>query len=173
MNTHFDKTKENERRSEANNNFQKQSNIQSTFQFIDNRPETVTQHKLQEMTNRSDQAIQFTKCDHCNKNVKKCKCPKLDTGDEAPSAQEWWEKNLSNEDRTIILRKMGTHEQDGGLNKGDETTAGSKKGDSHGNSSGEAKSDIFRIYNSDPKHFMLVKNWNDKTRVKGAKKKKK
>jgi hypothetical protein len=49
MNTHVDKTQENKSQSVANSVVQKQSGNGSAFQFIDNRPEAVTQRKLQDM----------------------------------------------------------------------------------------------------------------------------
>jgi len=51
MNAHADKTQENKRQSVANTVSQKQRNGESTFQFVDNRPEKVAQRKLQEMVN--------------------------------------------------------------------------------------------------------------------------
>lgn len=56
MNKYADKTKESKSQSVANAVSQKHNN--STFQFIDNRPEAVTQRKLQEMANNSPQAKQ-------------------------------------------------------------------------------------------------------------------
>lgn len=49
MNTHVDKTQENKSQSVTNAVSQKQSSGESTFQFVDNRPEAVMQRKLQEM----------------------------------------------------------------------------------------------------------------------------
>ena len=51
MNTHADKTQENKSQSVANDVFQKQSGGESTFQFVDNRPEAVTQRKIQTLIN--------------------------------------------------------------------------------------------------------------------------
>ncbi len=51
MNTHADKTQENKSQSVANELSQKQGSGESTFQFVDNRPEAVAQRKLQEMAN--------------------------------------------------------------------------------------------------------------------------
>ena len=39
MNTHADKTQENKSQSVSNETSQKQSSGESTFQFVDNRPE--------------------------------------------------------------------------------------------------------------------------------------
>jgi hypothetical protein len=50
MNTHADKKEKNKRQSAANVVTKKQSGNASTFQFVDNRPEAVTQRKLQEIT---------------------------------------------------------------------------------------------------------------------------
>ncbi len=49
MNTHADKTQENKSQSLANEISQKQSGGESTFQFVDNRPEAIVQRKLQAM----------------------------------------------------------------------------------------------------------------------------
>jgi hypothetical protein len=59
MNTHADKTQENKSQSVANAFSQKSSSSESTFQFVDNRPEAVTQRKLQEMANNSPQVSQL------------------------------------------------------------------------------------------------------------------
>lgn len=53
MNTHRDKTQEDKSQSVANDVSQKQSSRESTFQFVDNRHETIAQRKLQEMANNS------------------------------------------------------------------------------------------------------------------------
>ena len=58
MNTHADKTQENKSHSHANGVSQMQSGGESTFQFVDNRPEAVAQRKLQEMANNSPQTKQ-------------------------------------------------------------------------------------------------------------------
>ncbi|MFT5779241.1 MAG: hypothetical protein ACI837_002198, partial [Crocinitomicaceae bacterium] len=66
MSTHTDKitdktTPDNKQESQTSGNgvSQKQSVDKSTFQFIDKRPETVAQTKLQEMANNSPRAIQL------------------------------------------------------------------------------------------------------------------
>ncbi len=61
MNTHADKTQENKSQSVANAVSRKQNNGVSTFQFVDNRPETIAQRKLQEMANNSTQVVQLQK----------------------------------------------------------------------------------------------------------------
>ncbi len=48
-----EKPKENKSRAVANSVAQKQSNVKQGFGFVENRPETVTQRKLQEFANRS------------------------------------------------------------------------------------------------------------------------
>ncbi|MBK6265244.1 GNAT family N-acetyltransferase [Marivirga sp. S37H4] len=58
MNTHADKAQENKSQSVAASSSQIQSSSESTFQFVDNRPEAVAQRKLQEMANNSPQAKQ-------------------------------------------------------------------------------------------------------------------
>jgi hypothetical protein len=55
MSTHADKTQENKSQSVSAASPQVQSGGESTFQFVDNRPEAVTQRKLQEITNNSPQ----------------------------------------------------------------------------------------------------------------------
>lgn len=59
MYSHADKIQKNESQSMANPVSQKQKNRVSTFQFVDNRQETVTQRKLQEVANYSSQAVQL------------------------------------------------------------------------------------------------------------------
>lgn len=59
MNTHADKTQENKSQTVAAETSQMQSGGESTFQFADNRPETVAQMKLQEMANNSPQVSQL------------------------------------------------------------------------------------------------------------------
>jgi hypothetical protein len=59
MNTHADKTQENKSQTVAAETSQTQSGGESTFQFVDNRPEAVEQRKLQEMANNSLQVKQL------------------------------------------------------------------------------------------------------------------
>jgi hypothetical protein len=58
MNTYADKTPENKSKSVTNTVSQKQSSGKSIFQFVDNRPESIAQRKLQEMANNSPQVKQ-------------------------------------------------------------------------------------------------------------------
>ena len=58
MNTHAEKTPENKSQSVSNDVTQKYSSSESIFQFVDNRPEVITQRRLQEMVNNSPQAKQ-------------------------------------------------------------------------------------------------------------------
>ena len=58
MNTHADKTQENKSQSVANGESQMQNSGESTFQFVDNRPEAIAQRKLQEMANNGPQTKQ-------------------------------------------------------------------------------------------------------------------
>lgn len=51
MNTHADKTQENKSQSVANGFSHKHSGSDSTFQFVDNRPEAEAQRKLQKVAN--------------------------------------------------------------------------------------------------------------------------
>lgn len=59
MNTHADKTQENKNQSLFNETSHKQNGSNSTFQFVDNRPEAIAQRKLQEMANNSQQVSQL------------------------------------------------------------------------------------------------------------------
>lgn len=75
MNTHTDKTQENKSLPVANEMSKKQSSTASTFQFSDNRPETIVQRKLQKMANKSPQVkltpvIQLMQTDKFNKQKK-------------------------------------------------------------------------------------------------------
>ena len=56
MNTHRDKTQVNKGQSVANEVSRKQRSRNSTFQFVDNRPEAAAQRKLQELVNKSPRA---------------------------------------------------------------------------------------------------------------------
>ena len=58
MNIHADKTQENKNQAIANAVSQKQVGSESTFQFVDNRPEAVAPRKLQELANNSPQTKQ-------------------------------------------------------------------------------------------------------------------
>jgi hypothetical protein len=58
MNTHSDKTQENKNQVVVNGMSQKSSGGASTFQFVDNRPETIAQRKLQNLANKSLQTVQ-------------------------------------------------------------------------------------------------------------------
>ena len=55
MNTHADKAHENKNHVVFNENSQKQNGNESTFQFVDNRPEAITQRILQKMAINSPQ----------------------------------------------------------------------------------------------------------------------
>lgn len=59
MNTHADKAQENKSQAVAKSLPKLQSNGESTFQFVDNRPEAVAQRKLQKMANNSPQVSQL------------------------------------------------------------------------------------------------------------------
>lgn len=59
MKTHADKTQKNKSQSDSNRESQMQSGGESTFQFVDNRPEAIAQRKLQEMSNNSTQVSQL------------------------------------------------------------------------------------------------------------------
>jgi hypothetical protein len=59
MNTHADKKQEHKSQSVSSASSQMKSSDESTFQFVDNRPEAVAQRKLQEMANNSPQVKQF------------------------------------------------------------------------------------------------------------------
>ncbi len=78
MKTHTDKTLENKRSSVSAVDSHMQSSGKSTFQFVDDRPEAVTQRKLQEMANRSSKATQLKAIQVMTNN--KQKAMKLDLG---------------------------------------------------------------------------------------------
>jgi hypothetical protein len=59
MNTHADKTQENKSQSVSTADSQFEDGGESSFQFVDNRPEAVAQIKLQEVANNSPQVSQF------------------------------------------------------------------------------------------------------------------
>lgn len=59
MNTRADKTQENKSQVVANEASRKQSVSAVSFQFVDNRPETIQMRKLQAMANNSPQAMQL------------------------------------------------------------------------------------------------------------------
>ncbi|MCA6432175.1 MAG: hypothetical protein IM574_01090 [Cytophagales bacterium] len=59
MNTYADKKDKNKSQSVANTVAQKQSNSESTFKFVDNRPEAIAQRKLQEMANNNPRVMQL------------------------------------------------------------------------------------------------------------------
>ncbi len=58
MSVHADKTQENKPQSVAKTGSKKQSDGESVFEFVDNRPGTIAQRKLYEMANNSMQASQ-------------------------------------------------------------------------------------------------------------------
>ncbi len=58
MNIHADKTQEYKNQSVANGVAQRKSSSETAFQFVDNRPETIVQRKLQETINSSSQSKQ-------------------------------------------------------------------------------------------------------------------
>ncbi|MEP5340730.1 MAG: hypothetical protein ABJL44_13380 [Algibacter sp.] len=59
MHVHADKTKENKSQSVANGESQMQSRGESTFKFVDNKPEALASKKLQLMANNSPQVSQL------------------------------------------------------------------------------------------------------------------
>ena len=69
MNTNADKKEENKRQSAATKPTQKKSSSTSAFQFVDNRPEAVTQRKLNEIINNSTQEKQQQLSSEATKNV--------------------------------------------------------------------------------------------------------
>jgi hypothetical protein len=58
MNTHADQTVENKSKSVASSAAQMQTSGEATFEFVDSRPESIAQRKLQNMANNSSQAKQ-------------------------------------------------------------------------------------------------------------------
>jgi len=73
MDTHADKTQENKSQSVASTIAQKQKNVESTFQFVDNRPEAIVQKKLQEMANNNPQVAQLRAFGHMASNSPQAK----------------------------------------------------------------------------------------------------
>ena len=59
MNTYADKTEKKKNQSFSNGDSQLKRGGESTYQFVDNRPEAVAQRKLQEMGNNSPQVSQL------------------------------------------------------------------------------------------------------------------
>ena len=59
MNTHEDKMQENKSQAVANSLPQLQSNGESTFQYVVNRPEAIAQRKLKESINNSPRVQQL------------------------------------------------------------------------------------------------------------------
>jgi hypothetical protein len=59
MKTHADKTQENKSQAITKGANKKQSGSDLTFQFVDNRPETVAQRKLHEMANNGPKDMQL------------------------------------------------------------------------------------------------------------------
>ncbi|GEM_PF-3621715 len=57
--THADKTQETQKKSVTNEVSQRHNSVDSTFQFVDNRPEAVAQRNLQEVVNNSPQVKQI------------------------------------------------------------------------------------------------------------------
>ena len=57
MNTHADKTQENQSQSVSRGKSRMLKDDESTYQFVDNKPEAVTQRRMQEMANSSPQAL--------------------------------------------------------------------------------------------------------------------
>lgn len=60
MNIHSDKTQENKSQSDSSRISNKKSNIESIFQFADNRPEANSQRKLHEIANKYQQSKPMT-----------------------------------------------------------------------------------------------------------------
>lgn len=73
MNTYADKTQENKSKSAANGILNKMSSTESLFQFVDNRPETTVQRKLQEMANNSPRVKQLRAFQNMANNSPKSK----------------------------------------------------------------------------------------------------
>jgi hypothetical protein len=60
MNTHVDKSRENKSQTVSHGESQKRSNGESTFQFVDNRPEAIQMQEMQELANNSSQVAGIT-----------------------------------------------------------------------------------------------------------------
>ena len=59
MNTHADNIQENKSQSAADGLSEKRSSRESTYQYVENRPEAIAQRKLQELANNSPQVKQL------------------------------------------------------------------------------------------------------------------
>lgn len=73
MNTHADQTQENKSQAVSAVDSQIQSGGESTFQFVDNRPEAVAQRKLQEMAYNSPRAMKLKAFQDVAKNSPQAK----------------------------------------------------------------------------------------------------
>jgi len=73
MNAHAEKRQVNKSRSVTNEFPQKQSGGDSTFQFVDNRPEAIAQRKVQELANNSPRVKQSMAFQEMAKNSHQAK----------------------------------------------------------------------------------------------------
>jgi hypothetical protein len=88
MNTHADKTQENKSQSVSALDSQMQSGVESTFQFVDNRPEAIAQRKLQETVDNSPQVSQLRAFqDMANNNTQAKQVAQLQARADKHSAQ--------------------------------------------------------------------------------------
>ena len=71
MNTHVDKTQVNKSQPVVNAVSQMQRSSESTFQFVDNRPEIIAQRKLNEMANNSPQTMKAAQLQAISDNSSK------------------------------------------------------------------------------------------------------
>jgi hypothetical protein len=73
MNTSAEKTSENKSQAVADNLSKLQSNGESAFQFVDDRPEAIAQRKLQEAINNSPRMLQLRACQEMANNSQQVK----------------------------------------------------------------------------------------------------
>lgn len=89
MNTHTDKAQESKSKSISNGMSQTQRDGKSTFQFVDNRPESVVQLKLQDLADNSPQVSQLrTFQDMANNSPKAKQSAQLQSMTEDHSAHQ-------------------------------------------------------------------------------------
>ena len=76
MSTLANKSQENQSQAVSAESSQVQIGSESSFQFVDNRPETIAQRKLQEMGNNSAQVSQLMVFQEMANKIPKVKQPK-------------------------------------------------------------------------------------------------
>ncbi|QHI38334.1 hypothetical protein IMCC3317_37250 [Kordia antarctica] len=82
MNTHADKKKEHKHQSAANVITKKQSGNISTFQFVDNRPEAITQRKLRDKITNGTHETQSKIIEEISENITQLKTTNITTSND-------------------------------------------------------------------------------------------